>query len=394
VGVTKLDERTAVTIVTGFLGSGKTTLLNRALRSPRLENAAVVINEFGSVPLDHLLSEASDDKIVVLENGCLCCTVFGDLVATLNRIYHDREAGRIPRFEQVLIETSGLADPRPVVQAFLSDPTLEGLYRLDSVVAIVDGANWPGTLQRHNESVHQVALADRILVSKLDLLGLEQASLRMAEVRQAIDSINPGVGIHRTDEPALDPAGLLLAAGYSLKRGSADALQWVNATAYHRDGASDSGDGGRHGRDLVSAAGHGRALHASASSIAAFCLERSEPTSLYGLELLLAAIEKNLGPALLRLKGLIYVKERPDQPAVIHGAQHLLHNIVWLDQWPTAERSTKIVFITDGMDRAELQDMISVLDRVARRTAAARERAQLQLQGDETTVEVMIASKF
>ena len=163
-------SHTPVTILTGFLGSGKTTLLNRALRDPSMANTAVVINEFGEVGLDHMLAARSDDTIMVLENGCLCCTVFGDLVTTLNNLYHAREAGEIPRFDHVVIETSGLADPSPLIQAFLSDPTLAGLYRIGTVVATVDAVNGPGTLDNHVEFVRQIALADHILITKCDLL--------------------------------------------------------------------------------------------------------------------------------------------------------------------------------------------------------------------------------
>ena len=158
-------SHTPVTILTGFLGSGKTTLLNRALREPAMANTAVVINEFGEIGLDHVLAARSDDTIMVLENGCLCCTVFGDLVTTLNNLFHAREDGAIPRFDHVVIETSGLADPSPLIQAFLSDPTLAGLYRVGTVVATVDAVNGPHTLDEHIESVRQVALADRILLT-------------------------------------------------------------------------------------------------------------------------------------------------------------------------------------------------------------------------------------
>lgn len=354
------DQRTPVTIVTGFLGSGKTTFLNRALRSSSLANAAVVINEFGSVPLDHLLSEASDDQIVLLENGCLCCTVFGDLVSTLNRLYHAREAGEVPRFDRIVVETSGLADPRPVLQAFLSDPTLEGLFRVDAVLTIVDAINGPGTLQRHDESVHQLALADRILISKSDLVGTEAARRSAEDLRQQIRRINPFAELYDSNDPALDPVALVLKDGFSLRRNSAAVLTWLNADAAHVDEVSGTHEPGLH----------------LGPKITSFCLVREEPTSLYGLELLLGAVEKNLGPSLLRLKGIVNVKEAPERPAVIHGAQHLLHNMVWLDAWPSTDRSTRIVFITTGVDRADLEEMISLLDRVARRTAAARDRAQ------------------
>src|SRR5262249_51462243 len=149
-----------------------------------MANTAVVINEFGEVGLDHLLAARSNDTIMVLENGCLCCTVFGDLVTTLNNLYHAREDGEIPRFDHVVIETSGLADPAPLNQAFLSDPTLAGLYRIGAVVATVDAVNGPGTLDRHVESVRQIGLADQILIRKCDLFDTEQT--KTAEARSTI----------------------------------------------------------------------------------------------------------------------------------------------------------------------------------------------------------------
>ena len=363
------DQRTPVVLVTGFLGSGKTTLLNRALKSSLLAGAAVVINEFGAVPIDHLLSEASDDQIVVLENGCLCCTVFGDLLATLNRLYHEREAGTIPRFDRVIIETSGLADPRPIVQAFLSDPTLEGLYRLESVLAVLDAVNGPATLEQHDQSVHQLALADRILISKLDLLGADRAEGVEAVLLERSRRINPVAQIHSASDPALDPVGLLLQSGYSLQRGAGgDALGWLQSGAYPKEVAARA-----HGNDHPHT---GPRAHGG-PQISSFCFVRQEPISRYGLELLLGAVERNLGTALLRLKGLVHVQESPDTPAVIQGAQHLLHNLVWLEEWPSEDRSTRIVFITSGIEHADLEEMVGLLDRVAQRTAKARERAQL-----------------
>ncbi len=367
----RADARTPVTVVTGFLGSGKTTLLNRALRSPRLVDAAVIINEFGSVPLDHLLSEASDDQIVVLENGCLCCTVFGDLIATLNRLYHARAAGEITRFDRVIIETSGLADPRPVLQAFLSDPTLEGLYRLDSVLAVLDAVNGPGTLERHDEAVHQLALADRVVISKLDLLGRGEAGAGERKLRQILRGINPTAQVHLSIEPAMDPVELLVTKGFSPARDAGNVLHWLGSAAFlSSDDDNSTGNWSAGTGDAHAPGRHGQ------PKIGSFCLVRNEAVSQYGLELLLAAVERNLGPSLLRLKGLVQVSERPDRPAVIQGAQHLLHNLTWLERWPSEDRTTRIVFITTGIGRSELEEMVGVLDRMARRTAIARERQQ------------------
>lgn len=355
-----------MTLVTGFLGSGKTSLLNRALRSPDLANAAVIINEFGAVPLDHLLSEASDDQIVVLENGCLCCTVFGDLIATLNRLYHLREAGKIVAFNRVIIETSGLAQPVPVVQAFLSDPTLQGLFRLESVVATLDCVTGPGTLDRHAESVRQLVFADRVIFTKLDLLGETQAVARLAELTARVRALNPGAQVIRADEPGAQPMQWLIGGGTLPKCDPQDVRAWLNVEAYRARSLHARGHD-----PLIDA-------HPHESRIASFCLVRKDPITLRGLELLLDAVMQNLGPSLLRLKGLVNVSDRNGHPAVIHGAQHLLHNIAWLERWPDEDRSTRIVFITDGIDALELRDSVEMLDRLARRSVAARERDATQ----------------
>jgi G3E family GTPase len=357
-------SQTPVTILTGFLGSGKTTLLNRALRDPSLGRSAVVINEFGEISLDHSLVAKSDDTIMVLENGCLCCTVFGDLVGTLNTLYHRREAGEIPPFDHVIIETSGLADPAPVAQAFLSEPTLAGLYRVGLVVVIVDAVNGPGTLDNHEESVRQIALADHVLITKLDLVPEANRAKTRASLEARIRALNPVAAIHAIDDPGLDPIALLSDRGIDPAASGEAANKWLNLPAYeHHDHRHDQ-DGHDHDHH-----------HHHNSDIASFAFIREEPTSKYALQLLLAALEKNLGPNLLRVKGLISVKEEPDRPAVIQGAQHLLHNISWLDRWPDADRRTRIVFITQNFERAEVEEMIGLLDRVATRTAKARERA-------------------
>jgi G3E family GTPase len=335
-----------------------------------MARTAVVINEFGEIALDQALAATSDDTIMVLENGCLCCTVFGDLVATLNRLYHAREAGEIPRFDHVLIETSGLADPAPVIQAFLSDPTLAGLYRVGAVVAIVDAVNGPETLDRHIESVRQVALADHILITKLDLLDARDATTREAEMTARLRRLNPAARILRIDDPALDLGMLLRQTGLDPADPNADARAWLNAAAYadrHDHAGHDHAD-----HDHAAHDHHG--LHDR--DIASFCFIREQPIAREALRFLLDALQQNLGPNLLRVKGLIHVAEEPDRPAVIQGAQHLLHTLSWLDHWPDADRRSKIVFITQGFESADVEDMIAVLDRVAARTAAARARAQ------------------
>jgi G3E family GTPase len=332
-----------------------------------MANTAVVINEFGEVGLDHALAARSDDTIMVLENGCLCCTVFGDLVTTLNNLYHAREAGDIPRFDHVVIETSGLADPSPLIQAFLSDPVLAGLYRIGTVVATVDAVNGPGTLDEHMESVRQVALADHILVTKLDLLDAAKAKEAEASLTARLRRLNPAARISRIDDPAFD-IKLLRAEGLDPANAGADARAWLNAAAYEQADAHHHHVHGPHDE-------HDH-HHLHDRDIASFCFIRDQPIPREALRLLLDALQQNLGPNLLRVKGIVNVAEEPDRPAVIQGAQHLLHNLSWLERWPDADHRSKIVFITQGFDRAEVEDMIALLDRVATRTAMARARAQ------------------
>ena len=368
---------TPVTILTGFLGSGKTTLLNRAMRDPAMAKTAVVINEFGEVPLDHVLAAQSDDTIMVLENGCLCCTVFGDLVTTLNNLYHRREDGNIPRFDHVVIETSGLADPSPLIQAFLSDPTLAGLYRIAAVIATVDAVNGPHTLDEHVESVRQVALADQIFITKLDLVDPAKAKTEQEALTARLRRLNPAAKISSIDARSVDVGAVLRSDALAPGGETGNARAWLNAAAYEQ--RDEHAHAHSHGHDDHAHDHH----HLHDRDIASFCFTRDQPIPREALRLLLDALQQNLGPNLLRVKGLINVAEEPDRPAVIQGAQHLLHNLTFLERWPDADRRSKIVFITQGFDRAEVEDMIGLLDRVATRTAAARARAQAQTAANE-----------
>jgi G3E family GTPase len=362
------DVHTPVTVLTGFLGSGKTTLLNRALRDPAMARTLIVVNEFGEIPIDHALTEASNDAIVVLENGCLCCTVFGDLVQTFSRLYHARAAGEI-QFDHVVIETSGLAEPAPVLQAFLSEPTLEGLWRVGAVITTVDAINGPHTLDRHAVSVAQAALADHLLITKLDLLPAAQRERSRQALTIRLRALNARASILAVDEPGADPIRLMRSVAPDPSRDPESAAAWLRGAlgrAGHVGHAHEEHDHGAPG---------GHETHVHDDAIATFNLIREVPLSREALQLLLSSLERHLGPKLLRVKGLVHVAEEPDQPAVVQGAQHLLHNLTWLARWPDADRRTRIVFITQGIAAEELSEMVNLLDRVAQRTAAARARA-------------------
>jgi G3E family GTPase len=383
-------SRIPVTLVTGFLGSGKTTLINAALRAPELAKTVVVVNEFGEVSLDHLLFARSSDSVVVLENGCLCCTVRSDLVGTLNSLYHARQAGEIPAFNNVVIETSGLAEPGPILQAFLSEPTLDGLYRVASVLTLVDAVNWPGTSEAHEESVRQVGLADQIRITKLDMVPGDRQN-DASRIRLHLRRINPSAEIAEVDWSSAVVAKLLTSPGFDSANPQADPRPWLNVEAYQNTacdhvacGDDHHHEGDHHEHDhALNAHSH----HLEGRGIENFVLVRENPLVREEARFLLDGIAQNLGARLLRVKGLVNIAEEPGRPAVIQGAQHLLHTMTWLDRWPDGDHRTRIVFITQGIPRESLKDVIDLLDRVSLRTFKARARGQKALEAARTTIQ-------
>ena len=369
------QSRIPVTLVTGFLGSGKTTLINAALRSPELAKTVVVVNEFGEVGLDHQLFASSSDAVVILENGCLCCTVRSDLVGTLNSLYHARQASEIPTFDNVVIETSGLAEPGPVLQAFLSEPTLEGLYRVASVLTLVDAVNWPGTSEAHEESVRQVALADRIRITKLDMVTGDRQN-GSSRIQLDLRRINPSAEIAEVDWSSVAVGKLLTFPGFDTADPHADPRPWLNVQAYQKPADDNDACGEDHHHHEHDHTRPTHSHHLERKGIETFVLTRESPLMREEVQFLLDGIAQNLGAGLLRVKGLVNVAEEPDRPAVIQGAQHLLHTMTWLDRWPDDDLRTRIVFITQGIPRGNLKDIIDLLDRVSSRTFKARARGQ------------------
>ena len=308
-----------VSVITGFLGSGKTTLLSHLLRDPAFERTAVIINEFGAVGLDHLLVESSDEQILMLEGGCVCCTVRGDLVRTAGDLLARRAAGMVTPFERIVIETTGLADPAPILHALMTDRDIAERLRLESVIATVDAAAGAATLDAHPQSVKQAALADCIVVTKSDLA--DPAANGLAERLQAL---NPGA-------PKL-----------SAVHGAVDATRLFGKRTHQVF------------LDEAPARHHG--------GINTFCLRREKPLHAVTLGLFLQVVAEHCGARLLRLKGLVDVVESPGRPAVIHGVQHVFHPPAWLDAWPDEDRSTRIVVISQGVEARWLQGLLNVLE--------------------------------
>ena len=346
-------QRIPITVITGFLGSGKTTLMNRLLRMPEAGRTAVVVNEFGEIGLDHDLIAASDDNVILLKNGCLCCAMRGDLVTALDKLYRRSLQDTAAVFDRVAIETSGLADPGPVIQLLLSEPATVARYRLDGVVTVVDAVNGEATLDTHLESVKQVAVADRILISKLDLPGAEGAE-RSAALRARIAGINPAADLRDAGEDF--PAAFFSAQA---ERDPALLLKnWLRADAYRDDAPAMS------------------AARPHDDRFRSFCYVRETPIDEATLALFVTALGDNLGPQLLRIKGIVHVAERPETPALIHGAQKLLHELEWLEQWPSEDRTSRIVFITLDAGRPLIEELMGFAERISASTMRARAHAE------------------
>ena len=312
-----------VSVITGFLGSGKTTLLARLLRDPALERTAVIINEFGAVGLDHLLVEASAEDIVVLDGGCVCCTVRSDLVRTAGELLARRARGEVPPFERIVIETTGLADPAPILQALMTDRDVAEALRMESVLTTVDAATGAQTLDAHPESVKQAALADRIVLTKTDLSDPQASGLT-----KRLRALNPAAPQLTAVHGALD-ATLLFQRS--------DLRRWLAADTLP----------------------HGGVQH---QDISTFCLRRKAPLRAATLSLFLQVLAEHCGADLLRLKGLVDVRESPGRPAVIHGVQHVFHPPTWLDAWPDGDRTTRIVLIGRGLDARWMQALLDALE--------------------------------
>jgi G3E family GTPase len=333
-----------VCVLTGFLGSGKTTLLGHLLRSPDFARTAVIINEFGEVGLDHDLIETSDESFVTLQTGCLCCTIRGDLALTLADLLRRRDDGRVPPFDRVVIETSGLADPAPILHALMSDADIAARLALSGVVTTVDAVNGADTLTRERESVKQVAVADRLIVTKTDLIDAPPDAL-MARLA----ALNPSAPVLQASFGRIDPARLFDAGIYDPSGKSPDVQAWLA----HADHAS---------------APHVHDRNRHDAEISCFALVRDQPIRAVALTLFLEALAEHCGADLLRLKGIVRIAESPDRPAVIHGVQHVFHPPAFLERWPSADRRSRLVFITREIPRDFVEALLAAIEAEVRET--------------------------
>jgi len=339
-----------LTVITGFLGSGKTTLLNALLADPALSDTAVIINEFGEVGLDHLFVAGGDEGIIELSSGCLCCTIRGDLVTTLEDLLRRVDNGRTEHLARVVIETTGLADPAPVLHTVMQHPYLVMRYRLDGVVTLVDAANGLGTLDAQEEAVKQVAVADRIVLTKTDLPEGAAALDEDAPLRRRIRELNPAAPVllaQAGEATARDLIGLGL---YDPDTKTADVRRWLNAEAYEGDAGHhhhhDHDHDHHHHHHHHHGHDHGHDPNRHGDDIRAFSLTSDRAISASGLEMFLDLLRSAHGPKLLRMKGIVRIAEDPEHPVVLHGVQHVFHPPTRLEAWPDADRTTRLVFIT------------------------------------------------
>ncbi len=335
-----------LTVITGFLGAGKTTLLNGLLRDPALSDTLVIINEFGEIGLDHLLVEQSGDGMLVMTSGCLCCSIRGDLVTTLEDVLRRRDNGRITPFRRVIIETTGLADPAPVLHTIMYHPYLMLRFRLDGVVTLVDAINGAATLDAHEEAVKQAAMADRIVLAKSDLLGGEAGVQTLRDLRGRLERLNPGALILDAAKGEASAASLLDAGLFSPENKTLDVRRWLNAAAFESEHGSENGQEPHH-HD----AGHPhRDVNRHDARIRAFCLRHDQPISAAAFDLFVELLRAAHGPNLLRVKGIVALADDPARPVVIHGVQHVFHPPVQLADWPDEDHATRIVFILRDME--------------------------------------------
>ena len=345
-----------LTVLTGFLGAGKTTLLNRLLRDPGLEDTVVIVNEFGEVGLDHLLIERVDEDMVLLGAGCLCCTVRGDLIATLEDLLRKRDNGRIRPFRRVVIETTGLADPAPILHALIYHPYLVLRYRLQAVVTVIDAVHGARTLDAHPEAVRQAAVADRIVLAKADLAD------GTAGLRARLRTLNPAAPVLAADASAQEILGGL----FGLDGKSADVRAWIGAEA------------------LEAAHGHARDVNRHDAAIRAVCLTSDGPVPRPAFEMFMDLLRSGHGPKLLRLKGLVALADDPDHPIVVHGVQHVFHAPLRLPAWPDPDHTSRLVLILRDLDPAfveRLWDAFLGRPRVDAPDAAALTDNPLALSG-------------
>ena len=339
-----MSDRIPVSVITGFLGSGKTTLLSKLLRHPAMSDAAVIINEFGEVGLDHQLVESSRDDLVVMSSGCLCCTIRTDLVDTLRSLHQRRAKGEVPPYRRVLVETTGLADPAPILHTLMNDPLVSRQYALDAVITTVDALHGRGQLDDHFESLKQAAVADRLLLTKVDVASPEEVRM----LRERLKAVNPGAPLIEVVQGEIDPQTLFDAGLYDPATKSETVREWLRAESFEDDDG-DHGHDAQNEHDHDHADRHSHDVNRHDERILAHCLIFDKPLNWRHFSPNLASLVSRHAEKLLRVKGILNVEGEP-LPVVVHGVQHQFQRMR-LEKWPDDDRRSRLVLITRDLDR-------------------------------------------
>jgi G3E family GTPase len=335
------DQPIPASLLTGFLGSGKTTLLRALLVHPGMEETAVVINEFGEIGLDHHLVAESSEDMVLMNAGCLCCSIRGDLVETLRGLYKKRVRGEVPPFKRLVIETTGLADPAPILHTLMSDPVLMERFRLDGVITTVDAVNGEATLDQQIESVKQAAVADRLLLTKCDLAE----GARIAALTERLRALNPAAPIIPVEQGEVAPGELFGCGLYNPESKSLDVQRWLKAEAYEE------------GHHHHSQGHHHHDVNRHDERVRAFCVTYDKPLDWDRLNAWVEMLITLYGSQILRLKGILNI-EGETKPLVVHAVQHLFHPPVQLPDWPDEDRSSRLVFIVRDLPQSLFEETL------------------------------------
>lgn len=341
------EDHIPVNVITGFLGSGKTTLLQRLLADPGMADTAVLINEFGEIGLDHHLLQRVDEQTVLLKSGCLCCTIRGDLSDAMRDLYGRRERGEIPRFRRLVIETTGLADPAPIIYTLMAEDVIRHHFRLGNVITTVDAVNGRAQLRRHGESLKQAAMADRLVITKTDLAS----ERKTASLRAKLKALNPSAPLLEAATDPISAEALLTRDVYDPKSKSAEVARWIDAEAFAAPG------------------GHAHDVNRHGDGISAFCLTFDEPLDWTAFGVWLTMLLQCHGQDVLRVKGLLNVLGA-DAPVAVHGVQHIVHPPVHLDAWPDADRRSRLVFIVQGLNPEDIEASLLAFNGLANSVAA------------------------
>jgi len=384
------QNRIPVSILTGFLGAGKSTLLNRILKDPGTSDTAVIINEFGEVGIDNFLVEASGDALLEIANGCLCCTVRGELVDSLASIMDGIQTGRLKPIRRIVIETTGLADPAPVMQSVMGNPVIAQNFELDGVITVVDAVNGVSTLDRHQEAVKQVAVADRLIISKLSMADAAQ----LAALKSRLAELNPRAPIVDGDSNEAGTAAILVNGLYDPATKIADVDRWLrdelasDAGENHDHHHHDHGHDHQHGHDHH---GHGHHDHhhhdvnRHGDDIRSFSIIHDKPIEPMAIEMFIDLLRSAHGEKLLRMKAIVALSDNPDRPLVLHGVQSVFHPPQRLPKWPDgSDRRTRMVLITQGLEEAFVSDLFAAFTgqpRIDRPDRAALEDNPLAVPG-------------